>query len=65
MQPVVAAIGGILILGERLTWPLLLGGALIILGVAIAQFGPLLMRRLAPIGKTQLSNPSRGVMEPR
>ena len=44
---------------------LLLGGALIILGVAIAQFGPLLMRRLAPIGKTQLSNPSRGVMEPR
>ena len=65
VQPVVAAIGGILILGERLTWPLLLGGALIILGVAIAQFGPLLMRRLAPIGKTQLSNPSRGVMEPR
>jgi drug/metabolite transporter (DMT)-like permease len=65
VQPVVAAIGGILILGERLTWPLLLGGALIILGVAIAQFGPLVMRRLAPIGKTQLSNPARGVMDSR
>jgi drug/metabolite transporter (DMT)-like permease len=42
VQPVVAAIGGILLLGERLTWPLLAGGALIILGVAIAQFGPLM-----------------------
>jgi O-acetylserine/cysteine efflux transporter len=40
VQPVVAAIGGIALLGERLTWPLILGGALIILGVAIAQFGP-------------------------
>ena len=27
------------LLGERLTWPLVLGGGLIILGVAIAQFG--------------------------
>jgi drug/metabolite transporter (DMT)-like permease len=44
VQPVVAAIGGILLLGERLTWPLLLGGGLIILGVAIAQFGPLMQR---------------------
>jgi len=40
VQPVVAAIGGILLFGERLSWPLLLGGALIVLGVAIAQFGP-------------------------
>ena len=49
VQPVVAAIGGILLLGEQLTWPLLLGGALIILGVAIAQFGPLMRRmRIAP-----------------
>ena len=49
VQPVVAAIGGILILGESLTWPLLTGGALIILGVAIAQFGPLMSRmRLRP-----------------
>lgn len=44
VQPVVAAIGGILLLDERLTWPLLLGGGLIILGVAIAQFGPLMRR---------------------
>ena len=49
VQPVVAAIGGILLLGEHLTWPLLLGGALIILGVAVAQFGPLMTRmRLRP-----------------
>ena len=65
VQPVVAAIGGIMLLGERLTWPLILGGALIILGVAIAQFGPLIMKRAAPIRKTQLSNPPRGVMESR
>ena len=63
VQPVVAAIGGVLILGERLTWPLLLGGALIILGVGIAQFGPLIMKRGAPISKTHLSNPPRAVME--
>ena len=49
VQPVVAAVGGVLLLGERLTWPLLLGGGLIILGVAIAQFGPLMRRtRLRP-----------------
>jgi drug/metabolite transporter (DMT)-like permease len=49
VQPVVAAVGGILILGESLTWPLLTGGALIILGVAISQFGPLMTRtRLRP-----------------
>jgi len=45
VQPVVAAVGGILLLGESLTWPLLLGGALIIAGVAIAQFGPLMSRK--------------------
>ena len=44
VQPVVAALGGILLLGEHLTWPLLAGGALIILGVAIAQFGPMLWK---------------------
>lgn len=49
IQPVVAAIGGILLLGEKMTWPLLLGGGLIILGVAIAQFGPRMTRkRIAP-----------------
>ncbi len=42
VQPIVAAIGGILLLDERLTWPLIAGGALIIAGVAIAQFGPLI-----------------------
>ena len=45
VQPVVAAVGGILLLGESLTWPLLLGGGLIIIGVAIAQFGPLMTRK--------------------
>lgn len=45
VQPVVAALGGILLLGEKLTTPLILGGALIILGVAIAQFGPLLQKK--------------------
>ncbi|MBM3519720.1 MAG: DMT family transporter [Alphaproteobacteria bacterium] len=44
VQPVVAAIGGILILGEKLSWPLAAGGGLIILGVGLAQFGPLLQR---------------------
>jgi drug/metabolite transporter (DMT)-like permease len=45
VQPVVAAIGGILLLGERLTWPLIAGGGLIIAGVALAQFGPRLRPR--------------------
>lgn len=40
VQPLVAGAGGILLLGERLTWPLLAGGALIVGGVTIAQFGP-------------------------
>ena len=49
VQPIVAAIGGVVLLDEELTWPLLAGGALIIFGVAIAQFGPLVHRPpLAP-----------------
>lgn len=40
IQPIVAAIGGILLLDEQLSWPLIAGGALIIAGVALAQFGP-------------------------
>ena len=56
VQPVVAALGGILLLGESLTWPLLLGGALIIAGVAIAQFGPLMRR-------TRLRAPQHAAME--
>lgn len=51
VQPVVAALGGILLLGERITWPLLLGGGLIILGVAIAQFGPHMRRTRFGIGR--------------
>ena len=48
--------GGILLLGESLTWPLVLGGGLIILGVAIAQFGPLMRR-------TRLSGSAAAAME--
>jgi drug/metabolite transporter (DMT)-like permease len=44
VQPVVAALGGMLLLGEQFTWPLLVGGGMIILGVAIAQFGPRMQR---------------------
>ena len=44
VQPVVATIGGILILGETLSWPFVAGGGLIILGVGLAQFGPRLQR---------------------
>lgn len=65
VQPVVAAIGGILLLGERLTWPLLAGGALIILGVAIAQFGPLITKRVATISKRRLSGPREPLIEAR
>lgn len=46
VQPVVAAIGGITLLHEKLSWPLVAGGTLIISGVAISQFGPLL--RIGP-----------------
>ena len=63
VQPVVAAIGGILILGEHLTWPLLAGGGLIILGVAVAQFGPLISGRVAPISKRHLSGGGEPIME--
>ena len=44
VQPVVAAIGGIVLLGEAISWPLIAGGVLIIGGVAIAQFGPLMRK---------------------
>jgi drug/metabolite transporter (DMT)-like permease len=58
VQPVVAAAGGILLLGERLTWPLLLGGGLIIVGVAIAQFGPLMRRTRFTASPPAAMNPS-------
>jgi len=38
--PVIAGLAGVLILGETLTLPTLLGGLCIILGVAVAQFRP-------------------------
>jgi drug/metabolite transporter (DMT)-like permease len=40
VQPLVAAVGGMLLLGERLSWPLLAGGILIIAGVTLSQYGP-------------------------
>jgi drug/metabolite transporter (DMT)-like permease len=42
--PVIAVIAGMLILGETVTWSTVLGGLFIILGVAVAQFGPRLRR---------------------
>jgi drug/metabolite transporter (DMT)-like permease len=38
--PVIAVFAGVLVLGETLTWPAMLGGLCIILGVAVAQFRP-------------------------
>ena len=51
VQPIVAAIGGILLLGEQLTWPLLLGGSLIIAGVGHRPVRP------ASCAKTRLAAP--------
>jgi drug/metabolite transporter (DMT)-like permease len=38
VQPVVAAAGGVLLLGETVSWPLVVGGAVIIAGVAVSQW---------------------------
>jgi drug/metabolite transporter (DMT)-like permease len=47
--PVIGVAAGVLVLGEKLTAGMLAGGALILVGVAIAQFAPLLRKtRLAP-----------------
>jgi drug/metabolite transporter (DMT)-like permease len=43
--PVVAVVGGALVLGEAVTIYVVAGGALILTGVALAQFGPLVFRR--------------------
>lgn len=48
VQPLVATIGGVVLLGEHLTWPFAAGGALILLGVAVAQFGEGLFRTRQP-----------------
>jgi drug/metabolite transporter (DMT)-like permease len=59
VQPIVATIGGILLLDEKLSWPLVAGGTLIIAGVALAQFGPSL--RKARYSKVDLqSSPFMG-----
>jgi drug/metabolite transporter (DMT)-like permease len=42
--PVIAVLAGVLILGETVSWSTVLGGLFIILGVAVAQFGPRLRR---------------------
>lgn len=56
MQPLIGALTGVLLLGETLTWPLLAGGGLIVLGVAVAQFGPALRRQPhAQTGLAQLT----------
>jgi drug/metabolite transporter (DMT)-like permease len=52
VQPIVAAIGGMLILGETITWPLIAGGALIMAGVAIAQFKPRRARSMELLEET-------------
>lgn len=54
LQPVVAAIGGVFILNERLTAPFLAGGVLILLGVGVAQFGGVMFRNRS----RALNNPS-------
>jgi drug/metabolite transporter (DMT)-like permease len=38
IQPLIAALGGILLLGEGLSWPLAVGGLIIITGVAVSQW---------------------------
>ena len=43
--PVVAVICGALMLGEAVTIPIVAGGLLMLAGVAVAQFGPDIMRR--------------------
>jgi drug/metabolite transporter (DMT)-like permease len=49
VQPLVAAVGGIMLLGETLSLPLVAGGLLIITGVAVAQFGPAIMGKSSEI----------------
>ena len=54
VQPLVASVGGIALLGEKLSLPLVAGGILIIAGVAFAQFGPQLRTR--PVRDRDLIN---------
>lgn len=52
--PVISVSAGGLVLGEPVTLPLIVGGALILAGVAIAQFTPRTARRSDPAGLTPL-----------
>jgi drug/metabolite transporter (DMT)-like permease len=56
VQPLVAAVGGIFLLDEKLSLTLVAGGLLIIAGVALAQFGPRF--RKSPMQKRGLNNRS-------
>jgi drug/metabolite transporter (DMT)-like permease len=53
--PLISVLSAVVILGERITLPIIIGGALILTGVAIAQFVP---RSAAPgrsIGPAKVS----------
>ena len=54
VQPLVAAVGGILLLDEKLSLTLVSGGMLIIAGVTLAQFGPRF--RKSPMQKRDLND---------
>ncbi len=60
IQPLVAAIGGIFLLGESLNLTLVTGGAFIITGVAIAQFGPVFQK--PAMHEDDLHNQDAGLM---
>lgn len=47
-NPVVAVVLGALILGERVTWPVLLGGGIVVAGVGLVVSAERLSRRPAP-----------------
>jgi drug/metabolite transporter (DMT)-like permease len=51
LVPILAVVSGNLFLAEPVTLDMVLGGLLILLGVAVAQFGPLL-RRSHRVGST-------------
>ena len=53
VQPLVAAVGGIVLLGEQLSLPLVAGGLLIISGVAVSQFGPVFWTRTTEFNESE------------
>ena len=58
LVPVLAVISGALLLGESITVNMLTGGALILAGVAFAQFMPA-FRQMAALGRTYCQNALR------